>query len=337
MTKGNWERRAEMSLIRRTEAKEKKASRSDTTKINLESILHKLQRDEQLIASGANTNVWLSDPTEAMLCKCYMRRDDCRNKKCKLIHDGVTIAHLRNVPYTPSTETPPVQESEKSCLPPVSINEIAAKDSHRIMFIAVDGACIFDYLLPDVWHTWSAAHNPPLPPNTNALKSPTLSEKSRKSAMKGSSALQPLREECSDDAHSITDAAADSTDESEEETGEKDAEAVEKKQKVPKKHSAASSSSKRIFFTTESEGKSLSNVMTYLSNEDVISLLFCAKITKSICLKDEAVRQRKKEAISAFAHDISKKKKEEKRKKAKNACISKVDKKDAFARGATIR
>ena len=77
--------------------------------------------------------------------------------------------------------------------------------------------------------------------------------------------------------------------------------------------------------------------MTYLSNEDVISLLFCAKITKSICLKDEAVRQRKKEAISAFAHDISKKKKEEKRKKAKNACISKVDKKDAFARGATIR
>jgi hypothetical protein len=41
MTKGNWERRAEMSLIRRTEAKEKKASKSDTTKINTESILQK--------------------------------------------------------------------------------------------------------------------------------------------------------------------------------------------------------------------------------------------------------------------------------------------------------
>ena len=335
MTKGNWERRAEMSLIRRTEAKEKKATKSDTTKINTESILQKLQRDDKLISSGAHVSVWLADPTEKMLCKCFMRRDDCRNKKCKLQHDGVTIAHLRNVPFTASTETPPIQESEKSCLPPVPINEVAAKDSSRIMFIAVDGACIFDYLLPDLWHKWSAAHNPPGPPNSNALKSPTLSEKSRKSAAKGASTLLPLAEEGSDDAHSTSD-ATDSTDESETET-ETETEIAEKKQKVPKKTSAASSSSKKIFFTSESDGKQLSDVLTYLSNEDVIALLLCGKMTKSICLTDYAVRRRKKEAISAFAHDMSKKKKEEKRKKAKNACISKVDKKDAFARGATIR
>ena len=316
-----------MSLIRRTEAKEKKASRSDTTKINLESILHKLQRDEQLLASGANINVWLSDPTEAMLCKCYMRKDDCRNKKCKLQHNGVTIAHLRNVTFIPSAETPPVQESEKSCLPPVTVHEVAAKESSKIMFIAVDGACVFDYLYPDLWHKWIAAHNPTAPTDSDILRSPTLSEKARKSAMKGTSPLLPRQDETEDNSGSGTSSSEDEVE------VEK---SIRRQEKVLSKISVSSSSS-RTFFSSESDGKNLSKIFAFLSNEDVISLLCCGKITKSIVLKDETVRQRKKEAISAFAHDVSKKKKEEKRKKAKNACISKVDKKDAFARGATIR
>jgi hypothetical protein len=330
MTKGNWERRAEMSLIRRTEAKEKKASKSDTTKINLESILQKLQRDEQLILSGGNVNVWLKDPTENLLCKCYMRRDDCRNKKCKLIHDGVNIGHLRNVPYTASTETPPVQETEKACLPPVPISEVAAKESSRIMFIAVDGACIFDYLNPELWHKWIAAHNPVCPTDSDILRSPSLGDKARKSAAKGVSPLLPTLEETDndDDAQNI---GATSEEDSEEEN------ILKTKTETPKKVSSSSSSSNRIFFKSDAEAKSMSAVFTFLSNDDVISVLCCGKASKSICLKDEGVRQRKKEAIAAFAHDASKKKKEEKRKKAKNACISKVDKKDAFARGATIR
>lgn len=317
-----------MSLIRRTEAKEKKASRSDTTKINLESILHKLQRDEQLLASGANINVWLSDPTETMLCKCYMRKDDCRNKKCKLRHNGVTIANLRNVTFTPSSETPLVQESEKACLPPVSVHDVAAKESSKIMFIAVDGACVFDYLYPDLWHKWIAAHNPTAPTDSDILRSPTLSEKARKSSLKGTSPLLPRQDETEDNSGSDSHYSEDET-----ETDK----SARKYEKIPVKVSEHSSSSSRTFFSSEAEAKNLSKIFTFLSNEDVISLLICGKTPKSLVLKDEAVRQRKKEAISAFAHDVSKKKKEEKRKKAKNACISKVDKKDAFARGATIR
>lgn len=321
-----------MSLIRRTEAKEKKASKSDTTKINLESILQKLQRDEQLIASGANVNVWLTDPSENMLCKCYMRRDDCRSKKCKLAHNGVTIAHIRNVPFTASTDSHGLQESEKACLPPVALDTVTAKESNKIMFIAVDGACVFDYLNHDLWHKWIAVHHPVCPTDSDILRSPTT-EKSRKTASNGTAILPALLEAEKEADHEETQSESTSVGDSEEEKEK----VPKKEEKISKKLSASSSSSKKIFFASEADGKSLSQVFTFLSNEEVIALLCCSKITKSVCLKDELVRQRKKEAISAFAHDVSKKKKEEKRKKAKNACISKVDKKDAFARGATIR
>ena len=149
-----------MSLIRRTEAKEKKASKNDITRIKPESILHKLQRDEKLILSGARVNVWLSDPTDELICKCYMRRE-CRNKKCKLPHDGVTISHLRNVPYVVNADNH--TESEKASMLPVPLDEVPAKESSRIMFIAVDGTCIFDYLCPELWHQWIAVHQPPTP------------------------------------------------------------------------------------------------------------------------------------------------------------------------------
>lgn len=309
-----------MSLIRRTEAKEKKASRNDTTKIKPESVLQKLHRDQQLALSGALVSVFLSDPSEHLICKCYMRRDDCRIKKCKLPHDGVTIAHLKNVPYSVNLESHAVQESEKTSLPPVPLDEVAAKESGRIMFISVDGSCVYDYLHPEVWHQWIAIHQPALPDSEETTGSIAMKEKSSHSPF----AIIP--------AHAA----------SEEIENKCDILDIENKITVNEDivngvSSVSSSSSKSIFFVSEGEGKVTSKIFTFLSNEDVISLLCCSKVTKSICLKDEQVRHRKKEALSLQSHDLSKKKKEEKRKKAKNACISKVDKKDAFARGATIR
>ena len=330
MTKGNWERRAEMSLIRRTEAKEKKASKNDTTKVKPESILHKLQRDEHLNHSGAVVKVFLADPTEFMMCKCYLRRDECRIKKCKLPHDGVTIAHLKNVPYTINSDVHATQESEKACLPPVPLDEVAAKESHRMMFIAIDDTCVFDYLHPDIWHQWSAIHQPSAAAsdgnNEGAVSTKKKSHRDVPSTVT-SDQLPPLIEETEGNDSNNDDI------ESESETSSNDELMMER----PVVLMNYSSSSTKVFFASENEGKIYSKLFVFLNNEDIISLLTCSKMTKSMCLKDEQVRHRKKEAISLLSHDLSKKKKEEKRKKAKNACISKVDKKDAFARGATIR
>ena len=321
MTKGNWERRAEMSLIRRTEAKEKKASRNDTTKIKPESVLQKLHRDQELALSGVRVDVYLSDPSEHMICKCYMRRDDCRIKKCKLPHDGVTVAHLKNVPYTVNTDIHALRESEKTSLPPVPLDEVAAKESGRIMFISVDGSCIYDYLHPEVWHQWIALHQPIILDSDECASSIAKTEKSTHCPFGASSGTSGTDNAVSEEIESKSDVE----DISDERGGREELALI------------GSSSSKPVFFVSEGEGKVASKIFTFLSDEDVISLLCCSKVTKSMCLKDEVVRQRKKEAISLLSHDLSKKKKEEKRKKAKNACISKVDKKDAFARGATIR
>ena len=250
-----------------------------------------------------------------------MRRDDCRIKKCKLPHDGVTVAHLKNVPYTVNTDIHALRESEKTSLPPVPLDEVAAKESGRIMFISVDGSCIYDYLHPEVWHQWIALHQPIILDSDECTSSIAKTEKSTHCPFGASSGTSGTDNAISEEIESKSD-VEDISDE----RGERVELAL-----------ICSSSSKPVFFVSEGEGKVASKIFTFLSDEDVISLLCCSKVTKSMCLKDEVVRQRKKEAISLLSHDLSKKKKEEKRKKAKNACISKVDKKDAFARGATIR
>jgi hypothetical protein len=50
-----------LSLIRRTAAKEKKTLKNDATRINPESILEKLKRDEQFTLSGVRVTTYLTD------------------------------------------------------------------------------------------------------------------------------------------------------------------------------------------------------------------------------------------------------------------------------------
>jgi hypothetical protein len=80
-----------LSLIRRTAAKEKKALKNDATRINPESVLEKLKRDEQLTLSGVRVTIYLTDQSDKSMCKCQMRTEDCRLKKCKLSHNGIYI------------------------------------------------------------------------------------------------------------------------------------------------------------------------------------------------------------------------------------------------------
>lgn len=306
-----------MSLIRRTAAKEKKASKNDTTKINLESVLQKLQRDEQLLVSGVRVNVYLTDQTEKSMCKCYMRTEDCRVKKCKLSHEGMTVFHLKNIIFDGSSSgVDGLQESEKACLPPIPLEEVVAKDSSKIMFISIGKDCVFDYMHPEIWHEWVALNRP-----ASVAKEDDDSKRERSNSNLRPP-LPPLEEE-----------TGDGRDDDNERSGSDDSDDGDEKEK----HLAinvSSSSSKGVpmkgmatrFFSAEGgEGKGTASIFSFLTDEDLVAFLCCSKMSKGCCLRDELVRGRKKEAIAAYSHNVSKKKKEEKRKKAKNACISKVD------------
>lgn len=344
---GNWERRAELAKIRHAESKDKKALRNDKTIINKESVLHKLQRDILLLQSGARCNVWLSMSNEILVCKCYMRTEDCRLKKCKSRHDSVTVSHLKNIHYNGEEH-----EEESGCDPCLPISEIATKDSNRLMFISIDNVCVYDHLNADIWHEWVLINRPPPPP----LQSPTYNSHDSSGILsEGISGMTVTEKRDRSNSHHLNPknplaAIVGDSDEEEGEEGEEEDGDAEKKAVNNSSGSNGASPSSSSFKGNSKEGRGKnyfhsegfdencsSKLFSYLDNTAVVSLLTCSKMFKSLCLRDQAVRQRKKEALAVSSHDVSRRRKEEKRKKAKNACISKNDKRDEFARGATIR
>ena len=74
-------------------------------------------------------------------------------------------------------------------------------------------------------------------------------------------------------------------------------------------------------------------VLQYLSDREMIRFSMVSKQLRSICIKDSNFRLRRKEALASIAHELSKAKNLEKKKKIKQANVKKMTKKDAFARG----
>jgi hypothetical protein len=40
------------------------------------------------------------------------------------------------------------------------MDEVPYKEASRIMFIAIEKECVYDYLYPEVWHEWVAVNRP---------------------------------------------------------------------------------------------------------------------------------------------------------------------------------
>eukprot|EP00596_Hydrurales_sp_CCMP1899_P005971 CAMPEP_0119045448 /NCGR_PEP_ID=MMETSP1177-20130426/39917_1 /TAXON_ID=2985 /ORGANISM="Ochromonas sp, Strain CCMP1899" /LENGTH=209 /DNA_ID=CAMNT_0007017245 /DNA_START=628 /DNA_END=1257 /DNA_ORIENTATION=- len=209
------------------------------------------------------------------------------------------------------------------------------------MFIAIDKECIFDYLHPEVWHEWVALNRPAFAAKDKKEKKENDINKKEGSDTNLYPSLPSVKEERGKET------VSDDDDDDDDHIGDDDSLEGEEKEKYATAEIASSSSKINCvaakgattkFFSAEGgEGKGSGTIFSYLSNEDLVAFLLCSKMSKGCCLRDELVRGRKKEAIAAYSHNASKKKKQEKRKKAKNACISKEDKKDGYARGATIR
>jgi hypothetical protein len=87
MVKGNWERRAELGLLRKLEGKRLKEARKTPTNkaLSPESVYTKLMKCESDLIESLS--VYLESPPDAILvCKEHFRYETCNRKKCKLGH-----------------------------------------------------------------------------------------------------------------------------------------------------------------------------------------------------------------------------------------------------------
>jgi hypothetical protein len=338
MVKGNWERRAELANVKRQEARERKQLKKSGKVVNPESVLQKLFKDTTLRAGGARVEVYVAHPDAGVVCKTYLRTADCRVKRCRLLHDeGVSVSHLRNMQASGGEEftasstaaaTAPatvcVESStsvpEKRCSPCAPLDEVMPlKDWNTLMFVAIDGECVYDYTTSDVWNEWIAAYR------VAAQKSgslPTVDEDGD----------EENGGDDSDGDHKGNDERPQSADECESNTKRR----AEKGTKAAVEVTAGSTERNPLFRLLSSTAAI--HLFMHLTVADLLcSLLPCSKGVKLCVLRDEGFRVRRREALSLVTRDLSKRKKDEKRKKVKNANVKKVDKKDAFARGGPGR
>ena len=75
------------------------------------------------------------------------------------------------------------------------------------------------------------------------------------------------------------------------------------------------------------------SMVPFLTVQEMIYFSISCKAFRSLCNKDAQFRIRRKEGFAMVSHDYSKAKKNEKKKKIKQANVKKMTKKDAFARG----
>lgn len=336
MVKGNWERRAELANVKRQEARERKQLKKSGKVVNPESVLQKLFKDSTLRAVGARIEVYVAHPDAGVVCKTHLRTADCRVKRCRLLHDEcMSVSHLRNVQppggeeftasidatmtlgFDSSTSVP-----EKRCLPPEPIDEVMPlKDWSTLMFVAIDDECVYDYTTSDVWNKWIAAYR------VSAKKSgglPTIDDDG---------------EEDNDGGDSDSD---DNAGDGEQLRSEAEYGDTTRSGKIVTKKSlqvvAGSAGRNLLFGLLERCSAATSLLLMHLTVADLLcSLLPCSKGVKLCVLRDEGFRVRRRETLSLITRDLRKRKKDEKRKKVKNANVKKVDKKDGFARGGPGR
>lgn len=294
MGKGNWERRAELVHIRRDIARARKLSRGVLV-ITGESVIRKVLKFQET-CEFKNVFAWIDGNSEnncRILCEDWFRSESCDVKRCSASHE-VSIASLKNLhPY--DTSFP--KDVPQRYVVQVSLENISPSQYEKLNFLSIDGVCAYDWRFPEIWKEWlhqqSIGKDTPI--SSDML--PTISEFNELE-----SNSDQIKIENHDDVFDL------------------------------KSHNQVDS----LFLVNDLPlfgHKILGHILKFCEMLDCCSLQLTCHHAKTKVRTDDTYCIHKREYLKLNAKDISRRKKEEKKKKVKNAFVKKTDKKDAFARG----
>lgn len=347
MVKGNWERRAELSLLRRTEAKKMKEERK-TKPAGIESICSKLLQD----IDRFNT-IYAYVDSGLKVCRAYLR-SDCLLKKCKLLHD-VSISHLKNSQYNAllTDFDGKLVTQETAVSEPLELRTLkTVKEFQSIRFIALDNAIIYDSENCDIWkkfhdESFVSVTNP----NTNSNPAAVAVAPVDASSILSTSVKRPSQ---GTRMHTIAEEESNANMEEVNGKGDEVYEEIQKYSGYADNDGTIDLSIGNLVVTNIVNDMNqkecwLYKVITcknnflglyllpYLDLSDIHRLLLLSKFCKARCYKDFRFLQIRGERLKVLACHEANARKLEKKKKQKNAYIKISDKKDAFARGTPGR
>lgn len=329
MVKGNWERRAELANIRRSEAKAKKLNRN--TSQSIESILNFLSKN--LLVKGFSVQVWLENDSKIIVCRKFLRcAGICDIKKCRRSHETSTIS-IRGFEH--SVDDKIDSPVEYCCDDPINLEALQIKDYNRIRFITVDNVCIYDYLNTSLWTHYRTVKETEL----------------REFARLQSNILGTVLEVDENDEDALSDGDDENIDneimsiqvtiggdltrdlESLGLSIQGTDASISNVNKVSREFMSSYSSCFHKSKVFGSYTSPLMILLTYLTNEDLSLCFQASRVMTAAFSHDPGVRRFRRELHAAAVSYKSKAKKEEKKKKIKAANVKKSGKKDGFARG----
>ena len=275
MVKGNWERRAELGMLRREAEKETKAKRRAGVKSG-SAIAASLHARSTGSETPWSIVVYLFAEDEGLrVCSRYLRGDACDQKDfkkgargmkkgCRLSHDTETLAGLEG---TGSIE----EDDEQAVVGPFELSSISTKRYAKIAFIAVDNVLVFDHRREAVW-----------------LESEFAAAKSR--------------------SGSVVDAPLASS----EKEGVEETEDVVAKCPPTLEEGGTSSSAMLLLKALKKE---IGYVSCFLENQETARMREVCKEVKSFIASNSTIRARLRESQSLKSRVLAKRKKDEKKKK----------------------
>jgi hypothetical protein len=341
MVKGNWERRAEMAAARRIENKELKKCSKDRKKVATGEVAR-----AKLLHMPVDTDtivVWCVSPSAKIVCSDWLRADNCKLKKCKLNHQGSSLAHIRDI-YCGDI---PEKRIEYMCDPPVKLATLPARDANNIHFIAMGDRCIFDHLCPEVWNNFvfefaSSAATAAAAVTTHTA---TLRDVEAKytSIVPGVNVQNIHAKAGSSNSLGIwscpvaaAEAEAEDVYSGRHRCNGMDAH-IPTKTTTHEINLLGSASMISIGWNTDIFAENwrciIALLLPFLDAVAMMHMSMCSKGLRKFSLGHDMFRQRRKELFASVAGEYSKHKKAEQKKKLRQANAKVVSKKDGFARG----
>lgn len=306
---GKWERRAEMAQKKRDDAKDRKQKRS-SRHYNVESVVSKLLRNDYLRATNSSINGYIGSDDERPLCPSWCRLGTCEVKRCRKSHEA-TVSDLHDVIWTDDMANTPHPH-----LILCPLRDVEPKDYQKIVFISVNRTCVYDKHVLHVWENWRQTHQEtsteitPLAEEPAGISDDDSDEDNAKDEMSGA----------------VANITGDDNYKSNDEEGKEN----ENKNGLKSDSYSIANSSSATFLLEGLDTPTFSLLLSFCVLPSVCALATTCRTARNRVRVDDFARQRKREFLTLHAKEISRRKKEEKRKKAKQANLKKVSKKDSY-------
>jgi hypothetical protein len=278
-----------------------------------EVVLNAMLSNRFVDISGHALEAWLCVDGKAM-CSAHFRADACRVRRCKHSH-AHSVALMSNVQHVESDENG--AECEPCAMKVNNISELLKGDYEKLIFLFFDGYCIYDHANRSNWEEWSGGFklhrresDADAEPKLTALSAIQEVDYCHEDIVDGKSSGRSKSD--------TSDALADSV-------GIINLQAKLSCLKVESDHITWS--------VLDLPSSTIHRILSFVMDADLCQLYACCKAIEYLIVSDELLNYRRKAYLSSICltgKEISKLKKQEKKKKTIAANAKVLTKKDAY-------